>query len=162
MIRIREGTGDDIGFLREMGYEAAFWRPGERRPPADVVVSDVHLARYLTGWGRPGDVAVIAEDAAGRSLGAAWYRLFAASQPGYGFVSETTPELSIAVSAGARGNGVGTALLRALIDRARTSGVEALSLSVETENPALRLYERVGFRVHERGDQAVTMRLDLG
>jgi ribosomal protein S18 acetylase RimI-like enzyme len=160
-MRIRDGALDDIGFLREMGYEAAFWRPGELRPPADVVLTDTHLARYLAGWGRPGDVAVVAEEVDGRLLGAAWYRKFTADEAGYGFVSEEIPELSIAVRPGARGRGIGSALLAALIDRARAGGVEALSLSVEIENPAMRLYQRLGFRVHDREAQAVTMRLDL-
>ncbi len=158
---LREGTSSDAEFLHEMGYEAAFWRLDGPRPPADVVLTDVHLSRYLAGWGRLGDTAVVAEDDDGLLLGAAWYRLFSAHEPGYGFVAETIPEVSMAVRAGARGRGVGTALLTALVERARAAGFDALSLSVERENPAGRLYARAGFRVHEHGEHADTMRLDL-
>jgi ribosomal protein S18 acetylase RimI-like enzyme len=56
---------------------------------------------------------------------------------------------------------VGTALLRALIERARADDVPALSLSVERENPALRLYKQLGFRRVGRADNAWTMRLAL-
>ena len=44
-------------------------------------------SRYVRGWGRPGDTAVIALEG-GFPVGAAWYRLFPASEPGYGFVDE--------------------------------------------------------------------------
>lgn len=44
-----------------------------------------------------------------------------------------------------RGSGIGTTLLREILDRAAASG-HSVSIHVEQENPALRLYERLGFR----------------
>lgn len=44
-----------------------------------------------------------------------------------------------------RGRGVGTALVRALLAEARAAAFEAISLSVEPDNAAVRLYERAGF-----------------
>jgi ribosomal protein S18 acetylase RimI-like enzyme len=41
------------------------------------------------------------------------------------------------------------------------AGYSALSLSVEEENPALRLYERVGFERHAHGDGVWTVVLPL-
>jgi ribosomal protein S18 acetylase RimI-like enzyme len=64
---------------------------------------------------------------------------------GYGFVATDVPELSIGVTADERGRGVGTALLEELLAQARATGHPAVSLSVETDNPAVRLYERLGF-----------------
>ena len=56
---------------------------------------------------------------------------------------------------------MGTALLAALCERAAHDGFAALSLSVERDNPALRIYERQGFvEVKGTGD-ACTMRIDL-
>jgi ribosomal protein S18 acetylase RimI-like enzyme len=76
-------------------------------------------------------------------------------------VDESIPELTIAVVPSRRGRGFGEELLAGLLERARQEGYEALSLSVEKENPALRLYERFGFRpVSEIGD-SVVMRADL-
>ena len=50
-----------------------------------------------------------------------------------------------------RGCGVGTALLRELLDEAAEAG-KRLSIHVELNNPAQRLYERLGFApVEERG-----------
>jgi GNAT superfamily N-acetyltransferase len=136
--------------LRALGREAAFAIP--------------HIRRYLDGWGRPGDAGVVAVTGEDRRLGAAWYRFFPGDDPGYGFVASDIPELSIGVIAEARGTGVGTELLRALLRLARDQGLQAVSLSVDRQNPARRLYERVGF--HDAGisdpmDTSVTMSIDL-
>jgi GNAT superfamily N-acetyltransferase len=160
-MQIRSAVSGDLDFVREMGYEAAMWRPGATRPPLEEVLAEPHFARYLSAWGRSGDAAVVAEDERGTPIGAAWYRVFNAAEPGYGFVDETIPELSIAVREDSRGRGVGSSLLRAIADRARAEGFVALSLSVEKDNPATRLYERAGFRVVNGDAHSFTMRLDL-
>ena len=159
--RVRRGRQADVPFLRAMLYEAACWRPDRPRRPIEKALAEPHLARYIQDWGRPGDTAVIAEDATARPVGAAWYRLFSPAEPGYGFIDPSIPELTIAVVADWRGRGVGTALLAALLDAARTAGVAAVSLSVEATNPAARLYEHHGFvRVGVAGG-SWTMRVDV-
>ena len=95
-------------------------------------------------------------------VAAAWYRLFTESHPGYGFVDEQTPELTIAVVPSRRGRGYGAELLTSLLAQAAEDGFPAISLSVEPDNPALALYERHGFeKVGERGG-ALVMRAQLG
>src|SRR6266545_1740534 len=106
---------DDVRFIREMLYEAAVWRPKDPRPAVDVVFSNPAITRYIEGWGRPGNYGVIAESKNGAPLGAAWYRLFTQDEHGYGFISPGLPELTIGVSLSARGRGIGTMLLTALI-----------------------------------------------
>jgi len=44
-----------------------------------------------------------------------------------------------------RGSGIGTMLLRDILDRAAAAG-HSVSIHVEQENPARALYERLGFR----------------
>ena len=63
------------------------------------------------------------------------------------YLDRSGPEwrlLDIALVAEARGQGVGTALLRALLAEAGAAGKPVL-LHVETFNPARRLYDRLGF-----------------
>lgn len=155
---VRAARPADLPFLQAMLYEAATWRP-EAQAPVETVLAAHHVARYLTGWGRPGDAGVVGEES--RPVGAAWYRLFPADEPGYGFVGCDVPELSIGVEPRSRGRGAGTRLLEALIEVARADGHRAVSLSVEPDNPARRLYERLGFsRVADDGG-AWTMLLQL-
>ncbi len=152
----------DLGFLWDMLYEAAVWRPDAPRPPRAEALSDPALARYLEGFGRPGDAAVVAVDpGSGARIGAAWYRHMTEEEPGYGFVDPGVPEPSIGVAVPARGRGVGGGLLAALLGRAEDDGFGALSLSVEDGNPALRLYERSGFRKLFRIENGWTMKAEL-
>ena len=160
-VTIRRGTASDVPFLRRMLYEAAYWRPD--RPPSSVeeALEDSRLSRYIAGWGRPGDTAVVALDDEGQPIGAAWYRLFSPADPGYGFVNSSIPELSMAVVDEHRRHGVGRALIRALIGAAVSEGFTALSLSVEQDNRALALYESVGFDRLRLADNAWTMQVTL-
>ena len=149
---IRPGSRHDARFLRDMLHHAYYWK---ERAPEDTGPGPVAL--YVKAWGRPGDAAMIAIDG-GFPAGAAWYRLFPRDRPGYGFVDERTPELAIAVVPNARGKGVGSALLAALLDRARAEGYGAISLSVDRNNAgAIELYERYGFERVGGEDDSVTM-----
>lgn len=141
---------------------AAAWQSTEMPSPAavDATIADPEMGRYLRDWGRAGDVALVAEDAEGRPIGAAWFRLMTAEEPGYGFITEAIPEVSIAVVPDWRGKGVGGALLTALLDAGWAAGFAAISLSVSKVNPAAALYKRLGFvRVGEFG-RSWTMRAD--
>ena len=144
---IRRGGAQDGRFLRDMLRHAYYWR---ERVPGSLT------SRYVRGWGRAGDTAVIALEN-GFPVGAAWYRLFRPDEPGYGYVDEQTPELAIAVVPSKRGHGIGDELLKALLQKARDGGYEKLSLSVEPGNPARKLYERHGFEVVDEGAEAWKM-----
>ncbi|MBA3372707.1 MAG: GNAT family N-acetyltransferase [Actinomycetota bacterium] len=155
-LEVRFATGDDRAFLTEMLAEAAGWDPQRPRLTPAQVLADPQLAHYLDGWGRPDDVGVIAE-VSGQPVGAAWLRRFTADDPGYGFVAPDVPELSIAVVGEWRGRGVGSVLLEAVVQAGSDRGVTAVSLSVETANPARVLYAARGFREVGRGRGSVTM-----
>jgi len=79
----------------------------------------------------------------------AWFRL------GQQFAHPAADALrvdGIAVSAAARGQGVGTQLMAALEAHARAVGLRAVELEVVDTNPeARRLYERLGFVVTKEG-----------
>ena len=151
-MNIRPATSDDAEFLKTMLFEAARWNPDWPREPIDEVLDDPVLRRYHAQWGRPGDGGVIAEFD-GMPVGAVWYRQFTEGEPGYGFVDEKTPELSVAVQPLHRRKGVGGTLLRAAMVQAREEGFQALSLSVAVHNRSRMMYQRVGFeKVGEQGD----------
>lgn len=156
---LRTATHDDRGFLERMLRVAVHWRPGAVAPPVEEVLAEPPLGRYVDGWPRDGELGVIAETADGDPIGAAWWRSFSADDPGYGFVGDDVPEVSIGVVADERGRGVGRALMAALIDAATQRGISRLSLSVEVENPAMRLYEGLGFiAVSQAGGSATMVR----
>ena len=146
---IRRGSQADVQFMRAMLAHAYHWHVAG-------MDTEIPLARYVDGWGRAGDVSVIAADGPNR-VGAAWFRRFPASAPGYGYVDEQTPELTIAVVPSKRKHGVGQELLDALLVRAQAEGVTALSLSVENGSPAVAFYERNGFTPAGEHGKGLTM-----
>jgi GNAT superfamily N-acetyltransferase len=146
---IRRASTADVPFMRSMLAHAYHWRVAG-------LETDIPLSRYVDNWGRSGDIGVIAAEGPNR-VGAAWFRSFPASAPGYGFVDEQTPELTIAVVPSRRRHGVGQELLDGLLEKARLEGVRALSLSVQRDSPAVAFYERNGFAHVADSDGAVTM-----
>jgi ribosomal protein S18 acetylase RimI-like enzyme len=154
-VRCRPAGPGDFPFLATMLGEAAVWRPDKPTPTGDEVLADPRYAMYLDGWPRPGDDGLVAEGDG--PLGAAWYRTYTDAIHGYGFVSADVPELSIAVVESSRGQGVGRRLLVDLIAVSIARGHAALSLSVNVDNPARRLYESVGFVPVEKRESSWTM-----
>jgi ribosomal protein S18 acetylase RimI-like enzyme len=155
---LREATPADVPFLWRMLAQTADL---VSVPPVAQVQQDPGLSPYLAGWGRDGDAGIVA-NVRGELIGAAWHRLFPADRPGYGFVAEDIPEISIAVDENWRGRGVGRSLLAALVDRARRDRRQALSLSVDARNEsAVRLYRSMGFETvgGQPGNPTMLLRL---
>lgn len=145
-LTLRPVENEDVPFLWDMLWEAVAVDAGMRTLGKRAALLLPENTKYLDGWGRAGDAGVVAVNQAGTRLGAAWYRRFTPEQHAYGFVAEDIPELAIGVRVEARGQGVGTALLTALLEVARAHGERAISLSVDRRNPAHALYHRLGFR----------------
>lgn len=68
-------------------------------------------------------------------------------------------EVSVYVAASARGRGIGTILLRALVDESERNGVWTLQAGIFPENEtSVALHERCGFRVVGRRERLGRMR----
>ena len=98
------------------------------------------LSRYVERWGRPATrrwSRSRPSRSAPRGTGSS-----RAENPGFGFVDDETPELTIAVVPSRRGKGA--ELLEALLAQARTDGFSRISLDYEDQAP---YYERFGFEM---------------
>lgn len=163
-ITLVTATSADEPFLWEMLVEAAHMAADG---DATVAAAQQHpfLAKFVRGWGRPGDIGVIACGVAGERLGAAWVRHLTGPEQSYPAVDAAYPELAIAVRPQHAGRGLGAALLDRLITLARPV-YPGLVLSVRAENPAQRLYARHGFLVtgeiiNRVGSRSLVMELPL-
>lgn len=169
-ITTRAARADDEALLYRMLALAASMDASDASVAA--ARSDPMLRGYVEGFGaegsgREGDLGIVAlrGDA---PVGAAWLRLLPATsgepQPGKLWTREV-PELAIATDPSTRGEGVGTRMMRELVDRAR-GRYPAIVLSVRAGNPAVRLYDRLGFVVEREivnrvGGVSFAMRLAL-
>jgi GNAT superfamily N-acetyltransferase len=149
----------DAAFLTRVLAIAADWRPGLTPRPVAEVMASPELAHYIADWPREGDFGVVAETTV--PVGAAWWRFLGRDDPGFGYVDDGIPEISVGVIEAARGKGLGRAMLGALVQEAVRREVRALSLSVEPDNHAMYLYEKVGFRKVGYNGGAATMVLAL-
>jgi GNAT superfamily N-acetyltransferase len=147
---LRPVDQQDARFLRDLLRHAYHWRMAQD--------PDLPVFRYVQNWGRRGDAGVVAFEGP-NAFGAAWYRLFPAAAPGFAFVDEETPELTIAVVPSHRGHGTGGELLEALLARAREEGFSRISLSAEPGQT--RFYEKHGFHELSREERTVTMAAEL-
>jgi len=153
---LRPAVQADGAFLGDMAVEAANWRPGAALPRHQVLTSPEY-GRYVSGWMGPSDAGFVAVDAHGAPIGAAWYRMLPAGEPGFGRVGTGVPELIIGVRPIWRAHGVGRALLQRLCEHARERGYARISLSVERGNFAATLYRSEGFAVTAPGSGRDTM-----
>jgi ribosomal protein S18 acetylase RimI-like enzyme len=144
---IHQLAPDDEPVLWEMLYQALYTSEGA--PPRDVI-RQPEFARYVEHWGRSGDVGFIARDSeSGNALGAVWLRVFS-DKP------NAAPELAFAVRPQMRRRGIGAALLTQLV-RAHPEQAEIL-IRASPNNPAVRLYERFGFKIVDQKPDWVRMR----
>lgn len=171
-IQLRPPHPGEERWLAYFLYLAIYTPPGQPMPPTNLIWLP-NLRIYHQGFGtRPGDLCLYAfagatqtshaVNATSRPIGAAWARLLPAGTnadgsprpAGYGSILPNVPELSIAIRPAWRGQGVGTRLLGALLSALAQNGYAQCSLSVQAANPALRLYQRIGFStVHTHGDE---------
>lgn len=153
-VNIRTANRDDQKTLEELLYLSIYHAPGTPAPPVSVI-DQPSIARYVTSWGRKGDLALIASMCQ-KVIGGIWMRFFSSSEPGYGFISPDIPEIGIAVKKEYRGQGVGSLLLRTLLE-VLPEEVHALSLSVQLDNRALELYRRFGFKEYRVDGDSMIM-----
>jgi RimJ/RimL family protein N-acetyltransferase len=160
--RCRIGTINDLPFLKEMLCEAILWNQPENKPSLEELLSRPDLAKILADWGdRKGDLSIVAIDEDHHPVGAVWYRFWARNDHSFGFVDEDVPELGIAIGKECRGKGLGTLLMKKIIDHTRRIGINKMSLSVSPLNVALKLYQKLGFYKVGDYDDAWTIVIDM-
>jgi ribosomal protein S18 acetylase RimI-like enzyme len=147
---IRPLTNADEQVLWEMLYQALQTSEGVT---SREILRRPEYARYVEGWGRTGDTGFVANDAKQKDeiLGAVWLRFPAADVKK---AEGRTPELALVVKPGLRKRGIGAALLTQLV---KTYPHNTISIRAAANNPAVRLYERFGFKILQENPDALTM-----
>ena len=109
----------------------------------------------MEGWGRAGDTGFVAYNAKQKDelLGAVWLRIPIAQ---HASEAASTPEVAFVVKPGHRRHGIGAALLTQLVKT--TPEQSMISIRASANNPAVRLYERFGFKIVRQDSESVTMR----
>ena len=140
--KVRVMRESDYECLPEFLYQAIYI-PESEDPPPRSVINDAEIIVYIKDFGtQPGDLSVAAEQN-GQIVGVAWTRII----PAYGHIDSETPELAISILPEFRSYGIGTKLMKKLLEVLRENGYKRTSLSVQKDNPAVRFYQRLGYKM---------------
>lgn len=148
---IREMKTEEYPLLDDFLYEAIYIPEGGELPPR-AVIEEPELQVYVEGFGSGEDDKAVAAEIDGKVVGAAWARIM----NDYGHVDDETPSLAISMYTEFRGQGIGTALMQKLLEILKDCGYEKVSLSVQKENYAVKMYKKTGFEVvEEKGEEYI-------
>jgi ribosomal-protein-alanine N-acetyltransferase len=159
IIKIREIDTTEIPLLEKFLYDAIFTPEGVKRPEK-AIIKIPELDTYIKNFGKETDNCLVAE-CDGILIGAVWSRIFPENDRGFGYMDSETPELCISVKDKFRHNGIGTSLLKAILDKLKTLDYKQVSLSVDKINYAFNLYRKFGFKVVKSDEKSVTMVKEL-
>ena len=151
MTIIRDIKPDEIPVLEDFLYEAIFIPEGVPAPPRSIIGNE-DLQVYIQDFGESSDDRCLVAEVDGKIVGAVWTRIM----DDYGHIDDQTPSLAISLYKEYRGQGIGTELLRRMLERLSSDGYRRVSLSVQKMNYALRMYEKAGFKtVADRGEEMI-------
>ena len=149
--KIRKLDKTEYNVLEDFLYEAIFIPEGVEAPPREII-NQPELQVYIAGFGtQEGDTAVCAE-ADGKLVGAAWARIM----NDYGHIDDGTPSIAISLYKEYRGKGMGTDLLKALLSELKSKGYRQVSLAVQKENYAVRMYKKAGSSLLTRTNRSTS------
>jgi len=145
---IREMRKDEIYLLDNFLYEAIFipdWYMQE--VPRDIIYTNPKIYAAIKDFGRrPDDYCLVAE-ADEKVVGAVWVSII----DEYGHMDDETPSFSISLYKEYRRKGIGTALMKKMLELLKSKGYKRASLGVNKENFAVHMYENVGFEIAGNG-----------
>ena len=155
-IIIREIKKSEYPLLENFLYEAIFVPEGAALPPKSIVDSD-DLQVYVKCFGEHKDDKGLVAEVNGNIVGAVWVRIM----NDYGHIDDETPSCAISLYKEYRGYGIGTELMKEMLRLLKDSGYERVSLAVQKENYALKMYQNVGFEIVDENTEEYIMVNDL-
>lgn len=128
-ISIRKINNNEHKLLGDFLYEAIFIPEGVEAPPKDIIKAP-ELQVYVQDFGsREGDICFVAE-VEGKIVGAVWVRIM----DDYGHIEDGIPSFAISLYKDYRGLGLGTAMMKQMLQELKTRGYEKASLAVQKAN----------------------------
>ena len=149
---IREIRSEEIPLLNDFLYEAIFIPEGVPVPPRSIIENEV-LQVYVRDFGKKADDRCLVAEVEGKVIGAVWTRVM----NDYGHIADGIPSLAISIYKDYRHKGIGTDLLRKMLQLLKRDGYPQVSLSVQKANYAFRLYLKAGFEVLKETEEEYLM-----
>ncbi|MBQ3515619.1 MAG: GNAT family N-acetyltransferase [Lachnospiraceae bacterium] len=149
---IRHINNDETALLDDFLYEAIFIPEGVDAPPREIINAP-ELQVYVKDFGKQeGDICFVAE-AEEKIVGAVWVRIM----DDYGHIEEGVPSFAISLYKEYRGLGIGTALMKRMLEELKLRGYQKTSLAVQKANYAVKMYKNVGFEIVDENEEEYIM-----
>ena len=149
---IREIRPEEIPLLNDFLYEAIFIPEGVPAPPRSIIENE-DLQVYVRDFGMKADDRCLVAEVDGKVIGAVWTRVM----NDYGHIADGIPSLAISLYKDYRDQGIGTDLLREMLQLLKRDGYPQVSLSVQKANYALQMYQKAGFKVLKETEEEYLM-----
>ena len=152
MILYRPLQPSETELLKTFIYEAIFIPEGVEPPPFDIIFRP-EIALYYEGFGNGSADNCIVAEVDGKVVGAVWTRIM----NDYGHVDDQTPSFAISLLKEFRNQGIGTELMRRMLQLLKNQGYKQASLAVQKANYAVRMYKKVGFEIVDQNTEEFIM-----
>lgn len=149
---IRKIKTNEYSVLEDFLYEAIFVPKDVSAPPKDIIYTP-ELQIYIADFGkRKDDIGLVAE-VDNKIVGAVWVRIM----NDYGHIDNETPSFAISLYKEYRNYGIGTAMMKEMLNELHQAGYKQASLAVQKENYAVKMYKNVGFKVIDENEEEYIM-----
>ena len=149
--QIRPIRKEEIPILGDFLYEAIFIPEGVAAPPSSIL-DDENLQVYIRDFGQMHDDRCLVAEVGDKIVGAIWSRIM----NDYGHIADDVPSIAISLYKEYRNLGIGTDMLRQMLELLKADGYKRVSLSVQKANYAMRMYQKAGFRIlSDDGEEAL-------
>lgn len=153
---IRKIREDEYYLLEDFLYEAIFIPEGVA-PPSKSIINQPDLQVYIRDFGTEKDDICFVAEVDNKVVGAVWVR----DMEDYGHIADGVPSFAISLYKQYRNFGIGTEMMKAMLNELRIKGYTRTSLAVQKANYAVKMYEKVGFKVIDENDEEYIMVCDL-
>ena len=158
--KIREIQEKELPVLKDLLYEAIYQPDKENSIPKEII-NDPNISQYIDNFGRKKDDFCLVAELKGRIIGAVWIRILADEIKGYGNVDDETREFAISLFNEYRNQGIGSKLMKRMISYLKAKNYAQTSLSVQKENYAYRMYQKLGFEIIGENEEDYLMLIKL-
>lgn len=150
--KIRELKLEEAKVLDTFLYEAIYIPQGVASPSKEII-NKPELQIYVEEFGsKNGDLCFVAE-VDSLIVGAVWVRIM----NDYGHIDDETPSFAISLLKDYRNYGIGTALMKKMLEELRNKGYNKASLAVQKVNYAVGMYKKVGFEIIDENEEEYIM-----
>lgn len=150
--KIRELKLEEAKVLDTFLYEVIYIPQGVASPSKEII-NKPELQIYVEEFGsKNGDLCFVAE-VDSLIVGAVWVRIM----NDYGHIDDETPSFAISLLKDYRNYGIGTALMKKMLEELRNKGYKKASLAVQKVNYAVGMYKKVGFEIIDENEEEYIM-----